>query len=116
MNTEVNGNHNSHNNDQNHSANNNNNTNNNSSADTTPVETNPIASMGLDDETASYGTNEDMFKGMVMGFLLGLIMLLWLPDRSLPLRTKFGIIAGIGVSVGFGLLKALMNPYPSSER
>lgn len=25
----------------------------------------------------NYGTNEDMLKGMVMGFLLGVIMLMW---------------------------------------
>jgi len=55
------------------------------------------------------GNNEDFFKGMLMGFLLGIIMLLWLRDKSLPLRMKIGILAGLGISISFALLKSIIH-------
>jgi hypothetical protein len=57
------------------------------------------------EEGVIYGTIEDMVKGMIMGFLLGLIMLLWLTDTSLPVRTRIGIVFGIGVSMGYCVIK-----------
>jgi len=59
-------------------------------------------------EESEFGTYEDLVKGMAMGLILGLIMLLFLPDESLSIRTKYGIVAGVGISVGFGLLRLSM--------
>jgi len=47
----------------------------------------------------------DIFIGLAMGFLLGLIVLFWLWDRNIPRQTKLGIIAGVGLNVIFGLIK-----------
>jgi len=55
-----------------------------------------------------YGTYEDLIKGIAMGFFLSFIMLLWLPDQSLPSRTKAGIIVGFGASVCFGILRLIV--------
>lgn len=59
------------------------------------------------DEEGSY---MDMFVGMLMGFTLGLIILLWI--RSTPSSTsgwtrkkKFGILAGIGCNISFGIIR-----------
>jgi len=41
------------------------------------------------------GTNVDLFFGMLMGFLLGVIMLLWLWEPSLSRRQKIGILASV---------------------
>jgi len=60
-------------------------------------------------DSNTIGNNEDFFKGMLMGFLLGIIMLLWLRDKSLPLRMKIGILAGLGISISFALLKSIIH-------
>jgi len=51
------------------------------------------------------GTYEDLVYGMLMGFWLGLIMLFFLFDSSLPRKTKYGILAGIGCNLSFGILR-----------
>eukprot|EP01097_Dermamoeba_algensis_P011391 TRINITY_DN881_c0_g4_i1.p1 TRINITY_DN881_c0_g4~~TRINITY_DN881_c0_g4_i1.p1 ORF type:complete len:233 (+),score=40.94 TRINITY_DN881_c0_g4_i1:39-701(+) len=51
----------------------------------------------------SEGSYEDLFLGMVMGFLLGFIVVFFLWDKSLSRRTKFGIVAGVGCNVSFSL-------------
>jgi len=61
------------------------------------------------DELSAYGSHADMFKGMTMGFVLGFIMLLWLPDQSLPLKTKIGIVLGLFISFSFGVLRAWIH-------
>eukprot|EP01116_Phalansterium_solitarium_P019694 TRINITY_DN55_c0_g2_i3.p2 TRINITY_DN55_c0_g2~~TRINITY_DN55_c0_g2_i3.p2 ORF type:complete len:299 (+),score=85.46 TRINITY_DN55_c0_g2_i3:97-897(+) len=60
-----------------------------------------------DEQQAAVGNFEDLFKGMMMGFALGFLMLLWIPDRSLPIRTKYGIVAGLGISFTFGFIRLL---------
>jgi len=61
-----------------------------------------------EDEESEYGTNEDLVKGIVMGFMLGFIMLLFLPESSLKMRTKVGIITGLSVSISFGILRLII--------
>eukprot|EP01089_Gocevia_fonbrunei_P010006 TRINITY_DN224_c0_g1_i1.p1 TRINITY_DN224_c0_g1~~TRINITY_DN224_c0_g1_i1.p1 ORF type:complete len:280 (-),score=31.34 TRINITY_DN224_c0_g1_i1:209-1048(-) len=51
------------------------------------------------------GTLLDLFYGMVLGFLLSFIMLFWLSDDSLTRRTRFGILAGLGCNLAFGLIQ-----------
>lgn len=41
---------------------------------------------GVEDRS-SLGSHEDLFKGMVMGFLLGIIMLLWVKKRKTKLKS-----------------------------
>jgi len=56
------------------------------------------------------GTYNDLFWGMVMGFSLGFIMLFWIFDTSLPRRTKYGILAGVGCNISFGLIRLTRYP------
>eukprot|EP01100_Stratorugosa_tubuloviscum_P001369 TRINITY_DN1308_c1_g1_i1.p1 TRINITY_DN1308_c1_g1~~TRINITY_DN1308_c1_g1_i1.p1 ORF type:complete len:293 (-),score=94.21 TRINITY_DN1308_c1_g1_i1:813-1610(-) len=51
------------------------------------------------------GSYQDLFYGMIMGFLLGLIAIFWITDSSLTRRAKFGILAGIGCNLSFGLIR-----------
>jgi hypothetical protein len=71
-----------------------------------PVIPNAVDPTERDDE----GSYTDMFVGMIMGFTLGLIILLWM--RTTPSSTsgwtrkkKFGIMAGIGCNISFGLIR-----------
>ncbi|PRP80901.1 hypothetical protein PROFUN_11342 [Planoprotostelium fungivorum] len=61
----------------------------------------------IEETSTDTGDNEDIFKGLVMGFALGLVMLLWLPDRSLPFRMKLGIVAGLSASFLFGTMRLM---------
>lgn len=56
------------------------------------------------------GTYKDLLIGMVMGFLLGLITLFWLYDAALPRKTKYGILAGIGCNISFGIIRISQTP------
>jgi len=49
--------------------------------------------------------SSDVLIGFALGFLLGLIVLLWLWDRNIPRQIKLGIIAGVGLNAVFGLFK-----------
>lgn len=56
------------------------------------------------------GTFYDLVFGMILGFTLGLIILLWV--RSTPSsvsgwtrKKKFGILAGVGCNISFGLIR-----------
>eukprot|EP01102_Stenamoeba_stenopodia_P010032 TRINITY_DN2977_c0_g1_i1.p1 TRINITY_DN2977_c0_g1~~TRINITY_DN2977_c0_g1_i1.p1 ORF type:complete len:256 (-),score=34.08 TRINITY_DN2977_c0_g1_i1:214-981(-) len=60
--------------------------------------------------SASEGTYKDLLIGMVMGFLLGLITLFWLYDTALPRKTKYGILAGIGCNISFGIIRISQTP------
>jgi hypothetical protein len=45
--------------------------------------------------TAPPGGQEDFMWGVVLGFLLGILLMFWLWDRSLPDRQRSGVIVGI---------------------
>eukprot|EP00898_Chlorokybus_atmophyticus_P003047 jgi/Chlat1/3743/Chrsp259S03888 len=57
------------------------------------------------------GTNTDMLLGIVMGFLLGIIMMLWLIERGVPQRLKVGILVGVGCNLSFAMLRLLVSPH-----
>eukprot|EP01119_Soliformovum_irregulare_P009431 TRINITY_DN22740_c0_g1_i1.p1 TRINITY_DN22740_c0_g1~~TRINITY_DN22740_c0_g1_i1.p1 ORF type:complete len:240 (-),score=11.12 TRINITY_DN22740_c0_g1_i1:21-740(-) len=61
-----------------------------------------------EDDDSFYGSYEDMFKGMVMGFSLGLVILLFFTDGSMNVRMKVGIAAGVGCSFGMMLFKTTL--------
>lgn len=50
------------------------------------------------------GTLYDLFFGILLGFLLSFIVLIWISDPKLSLKLKFGILAGIVCNAFFGLL------------
>ena len=58
----------------------------------------------LDDE----GGSADFLCGFFLGFFLGLLALLYLWERSVPIRRKTGIIAGAG-------LQAVLHSFRSTS-
>lgn len=72
----------------------------------------PSPTADYDDETRrwiatmSEGTNNDFLAGIVLGFLLGLIMIVLLLDRNLSRKWRIGILAGVGCNLSFGLLRS----------
>lgn len=55
--------------------------------------------------SSSEGEFTDIFVGMVVGFVLGLVALLWLRTGSRSRRLTFGILAGIACNISFGLIR-----------
>lgn len=54
------------------------------------------------------GDSWDLVIGMIMGFFLGIIMLFWIWENTIPtMRKRCGILLGIGCNMCFCLLKAL---------
>jgi hypothetical protein len=73
------------------------------------------------DSDRSIGTYDDFLKGLIMGFILGLIILPFvssishihlnffkLQESTMSARTKVGIVTGLGVSITLGILKVLV--------
>lgn len=58
---------------------------------TTPLE--------VDGSTTGPGTTQDFVFGFVLGILLGIIVLFWLWESSVPQRQKLGILAGVMVQL-----------------
>ena len=55
------------------------------------------------------GSNNDFLAGIVLGFLLGLIMVVLLLDRNLSRKWRIGILAGVGCNLSFGLLRSTLE-------
>mmetsp|Transcript_6910 Transcript_6910/g.13683 ORF Transcript_6910/g.13683 Transcript_6910/m.13683 type:complete len:276 (+) Transcript_6910:303-1130(+) len=56
-------------------------------------------------EEVAEGTQADMFLGLVMGFVFGIIMLFWIWERGIPRRQKLGILCGIGCNLTMGMIR-----------
>mmetsp|Transcript_8601 Transcript_8601/g.20316 ORF Transcript_8601/g.20316 Transcript_8601/m.20316 type:complete len:274 (+) Transcript_8601:264-1085(+) len=56
-------------------------------------------------EDVAEGTQADMFLGLVMGFVFGIIMLFWIWERGIPRRQKLGILCGIGCNLTMGMIR-----------
>ncbi|EME30549.1 hypothetical protein Gasu_22190 isoform 1 [Galdieria sulphuraria] len=54
----------------------------------------------------SEGTVHDFVFGLLVGFLLGIIVLVFLLDRGLPRKRKLGILAGVVGNLLFGILRS----------
>ncbi|GJQ12387.1 hypothetical protein GpartN1_g4365.t1 [Galdieria partita] len=52
------------------------------------------------------GTVHDFVFGLLVGFLLGIIVLVFLLDRGLPRKRKLGILAGVVGNLLFGILRS----------
>lgn len=55
------------------------------------------------------GSTLDLYVGMLLGFLLGLIMLfVWVEDNKITTKRKCGILIGLGCNLSFSILKLLV--------
>eukprot|EP00871_Galdieria_phlegrea_P004948 jgi/Galph1/5454/GphlegSOOS_G4066.1 len=65
---------------------------------------------GVLNDESFFGDNEgsihDFVFGMVVGFLLGIIVLVFLLDRGIPRKRKLGILAGVVANLLFGVLRS----------
>lgn len=54
------------------------------------------------------GTNTDFLMGCVCGYLLGVLVLALLLDKSITCRWRVGIVAGVATNCAFGLLRTTL--------
>ncbi|CAM9618948.1 unnamed protein product [Choristocarpus tenellus] len=65
-----------------------------------------------EDEDGAGGNARDFMFGFVMGSFLGVIMLLWMWEGSVPRRQKLGILAGVTFQLGIKLMKFVQVKEP----
>lgn len=69
--------------------------------------------------SAAVGTDRDFIWGFVLGFLVGLLMLVWVWMPSVPHKQKLGILTGICFQLALSMLRTSggveESPYPIYE-
>eukprot|EP00002_Diphylleia_rotans_P036523 TRINITY_DN8056_c0_g1_i2.p1 TRINITY_DN8056_c0_g1~~TRINITY_DN8056_c0_g1_i2.p1 ORF type:complete len:293 (+),score=60.36 TRINITY_DN8056_c0_g1_i2:52-930(+) len=55
------------------------------------------------------GTYNDMFLGMCIGFVFGILIIPFVNEPFVNRRQRIGIIAGLGCNVSFGLLRLVLK-------
>lgn len=55
------------------------------------------------------GTNADFLMGCVLGYLLGIIVLVLLLDSNASRRWRVGLIAGVATNFAFGILRSSLS-------
>jgi hypothetical protein len=51
------------------------------------------------------GTLHDLYFGLIFGFFLGLIALIWMLEKSSPRKLKYGIFSGILINFAFSIIR-----------
>ena len=67
--------------------------------------------------SAQIGTDRDFVWGFLLGFLVGLLMLVWVWLPSVPHKQKLGILTGICFQLAFSMLRTSggVDEYPVDE-
>jgi hypothetical protein len=55
--------------------------------------------------SASVGTDRDFVWGLMLGFFVGFLMLVWVWMPTVPHKQKLGILTGISLQLALGMLK-----------